>query len=477
MPPSSLSSTASEASGPVMAGPYTSITDRDRDLDLDHEDGEDVFSDESDFHGSLKTTSTYRQLAAAYDPEKYWAVHEWNTQVAAARGRKARLEAAARQRSKVALKKNQQAQSTTGDGDTGAHHQQQTEGEIRGVFDKDGDGKRDMEMSVDDTDIIKADNGSAIPQEPDPEDDARKPQNYYEGVSSAKQLSESVADFLARLPPSTTTSVAAGGPWIWIANPDPGRRTSSDPEFGAGDVATFRQLGTRLLERYRSRKDAVEAQHPGKPAGTITRMLRPDRIKLESDVKELAAAQRVTAGKWMLFPREDQVDAVWAVVARAVWEGTLGTAAKVATARGGGETVVDRDDGGGAGGGGGAMKDSGLRLICIYTPDFSDQADVKRVLLGLKDLGLLDVDVDETKKPNDDNSNNNKGRLPSSSSSSSSPRGLKTIYYKCDAYTHLDLSSGNEFKLRASMYSSRDLFPEWYASNGPSSGGGAMGYR
>ncbi|KAH0835212.1 hypothetical protein AYO21_09432 [Fonsecaea monophora] len=430
MAPESLSSTASEAS--MMA--------------------DDVFSDESDFHGSVETKSTYQKLAASYDPQKYWAVHEWSTQVNAAKGRVAWLEAA-RLRAELALRKQQQAERKIDDGKAGP---QQAEGEIRVGFD--GDGKKgdgDGEMDIDTK--VKA------PASPDPDtededgkDDRRAPpRNFYEGIPSAKQLSESVSDFLARLPPSTTTSSLAGRqPWIWIANPYPdpvpSRRsagesrstststsTSTDPEFSSGDVATFRQLGTRLLERYLSRKHETELQNPGKVPGSITRMLRPDRLQLESDIRELAKAHRVTAGKWMLFPRDDEVDTVWAVVARGVWDGKLGTGAKVATAKGEGEMVVDDDnidDGGGDG------KDNGLRLICIYTRDFSDQADVKRVLQAMKDLGLLSSNIDLD------------GRNA----------GLRTIYYKCDAYTHLGLSSGNEYKLRASMYSSRDLFPAWY---------------
>ncbi|KIW25635.1 uncharacterized protein PV07_08801 [Cladophialophora immunda] len=110
-------------------------------------------------------------------------------------------------------------------------------------------------------------------------------------------------------------------------------------------------------------------------------MLRPDRLQPEADIRELATSQRVTAGKWMLVPREEEVDSVWAVVARAVWEGKLGTAAKVATAKAEEGMMVVDDDGGGSG-----TRDRGLRLICIYTGDFSDQADVKRVLQALKDL-------------------------------------------------------------------------------------------
>jgi hypothetical protein len=124
------------------------------------------------------------------------------------------------------------------------------------------------------------------------------------------------------------------------------------------------------------------------------------------------------------------VDAVWAVVAKATAQGELGTAAKVAP---------DEGD------------DRRPRVICIYTPDFTDLDDVTRVLRKMKDLGLVDT------------------------------RG-KPIYYKCgmgfpvsvsrilwytehhkltpentDAYTYLQLNSGNHYDIKASMYSSTDL--------------------
>jgi hypothetical protein len=85
-------------------------------------------------------------------------------------------------------------------------------------------------------------------------------------------------------------------------------------------------------------------------------------------------------------------------------KGELGNTAKVAT-----------DDGSGQ-----------ARLICVFTEDFSDMEDVKRVLTTLVEKGL----VDEEARP---------------------------IYYKCDAYTHLDIKSNNAYGLKASLFSSRDI--------------------
>jgi len=126
----------------------------------------------------------------------------------------------------------------------------------------------------------------------------------------------------------------------------------------------------------------------------------------EERVLETAKQAQCTTGKWMLFPSRDTVNKTWATVAHATADGQLGIAAKVATDPG--------------------EADEAPRLICIYTKDFSDMEDVKRVLEKLLDLGLV-------------------GRE-------------RSIYYKCDAYTHLAINSGNEYGFKASLYASKDIF-------------------
>lgn len=111
----------------------------------------------------------------------------------------------------------------------------------------------------------------------------------------------------------------------------------------------------------------------------------------------------------MLFPPTSQVNSVWQKVCEGVDSNLLGTSAKVSTTSDG---------------------DRGERLICVYTKDFTDMADVRRVLLGLVQLGLVSADM---------------------------PRG---IMYKCDAYTWLEIYRQNEYGLRPSIYSSREMLSE-----------------
>jgi hypothetical protein len=190
--------------------------------------------------------------------------------------------------------------------------------------------------------------------------------NIYEGSShNARQLTETVSAFLARLPPSTTTHADADA-WLWIANPYV--RTPSQHK------QPFVEAGKQLLAALATERARLEAANPGAAPGTITRRMGPLRKATEAGILDAAAAHGVTTGKWMLFPAVEEVDLVWAAVAAATAGGELGVAAKVETAA----EEEEGDDGG-----------RGARLACVYTRDFRDEADVRRVLVGLKERGLV----------------------------------------------------------------------------------------
>lgn len=209
---------------------------------------------------------------------------------------------------------------------------------------------------------------------------------------------ESISSFLARLPPSKT-SLSDAGPWIWARN--------TNQPFKEGDTAAFVRKGTDLLHSYEEEAARLRAAHEKSGAKTtagLTRKLNPLRKTLEHDILTAARETGVTSGKWMLFPPADKVDSVWQTVVTALDEGKLGNTAKVAT-----------DDG-----------SRQARLICVYTDDFGDKEDVKRVLRALAEKELVNAE-------------------------------WRPIYYKCDAYTHLDIKSSNDYGLKASMFSSRDV--------------------
>jgi hypothetical protein len=239
--------------------------------------------------------------------------------------------------------------------------------------------------------------------------------NRLEGVPTARQLDETVDEFLKRLPPRTTFT----GDWIWVTCPilkSKGKAAESRhaPEL----VESPEQMMNRaraLLSQFAVEKERLVTANPNSTQSTITRKLGPLRERLKEDILDSAVASGVTNGKWMLFPKPEDVNRVWKLVAEAVVDGRLGDTAKVAPA--------DPPDPFGA-----AQKQQASHLICVYTRDFSDLDDVRRVLEELIELGLA-------------------------------PRNAANgaIYYKADAYTYLDIDSSNPYGLKASLYSSKDI--------------------
>lgn len=226
--------------------------------------------------------------------------------------------------------------------------------------------------------------------------------NPMEGMPDAWQSHETIADFIQRLPPSTTT-VGTVGPWIWVANP----HRSSQPDRKGTDINELTRRGSELLQESRQTRQRLQIENRAAGHAAVTRAMNQEAESLKLRIAELAERTNVLTGKWMLFPSLQDVDRVWRIVAQAVIDNRLGPSAKVAT-----------DNGTGA-----------ARLICVYTKDFRDTDDILRVLKELIVMDLVE---------------------------GSSTRG---IYYKSDAYTYLDIygPTASEFGLQASLHSSRKL--------------------
>lgn len=175
------------------------------------------------------------------------------------------------------------------------------------------------------------------------------------------------------------------------------------------DLPTLLTKGRDLLHEFENKKTTMEVEHDRSGAKTkapLTRKLNILRHSLEDEIFALARETNTITGKWMLFPSMERVDAVWAAVVGTTVRGELGIGAKVATNS--------------------ENEESKARLICIYTRDYEDLDDIRRVIEKLVDLEL----VTEKTRP---------------------------IYYKADAYTYLDISSGNPYGLKVSLFSSKDV--------------------
>lgn len=79
------------------------------------------------------------------------------------------------------------------------------------------------------------------------------------------------------------------------------------------------------------------------------------------------------AGKWLVFVLPGEVDALWTSIASAVQAGHLGPAAKVSTRL--------RDP---------AFAHQREHVICVYTEDARDEADVRRVRDALRRIGITE---------------------------------------------------------------------------------------
>ncbi len=89
------------------------------------------------------------------------------------------------------------------------------------------------------------------------------------------------------------------------------------------------------------------------------------------------------SGKWLLFGSIDEVDRYWKLIKTATVEGVLGPSSKVSTSK------ANPNSG-----------DNSTRVICIFTEDFNDRSDVRRVEMAIRSLGIknrlvykLDKDV------------------------------------------------------------------------------------
>lgn len=225
----------------------------------------------------------------------------------------------------------------------------------------------------------------------------------YASQSSSWQQNETILEFLRRLPVADPAT-AGVGPWLWVHCAGELQDWSNEK-----DLDSFIETASPLLDGLRRQRVILEQQNPGKAVGTITRKLGPYRDQLEVDLLRAAKKFGVTSSKWMLFPKLDDLPRVWRLVAEATAEGKLGPTSKVGTWEPEHET-------------------KGTTLICVYTNDFSDMVDVKRVMHALVELGITNRE--------------------------------SKIYYKCDAYTYLHVKSGNEYKLPASLYSSEDVLQD-----------------
>lgn len=130
--------------------------------------------------------------------------------------------------------------------------------------------------------------------------------NIYEGVPGARQLGQSVEEFLKKFPPSTTP-LSDWMPWIWIANPyltpksfkgeSSGERGDEGGSQGRNSTAELARCGQELLEDFVSVKAVVEYENRGKPPSLVTKQVNRLREETAKKIREMAIKLHETSGK------------------------------------------------------------------------------------------------------------------------------------------------------------------------------------
>lgn len=77
------------------------------------------------------------------------------------------------------------------------------------------------------------------------------------------------------------------------------------------------------------------------------------------------------SGKWLIFVDINDIDQVWTTIKQATEEGKLGGSAKVSTAKPNPHAT-----------------DQKTKVICVYTYDWTDETDVRRIRAELRSLGI-----------------------------------------------------------------------------------------
>lgn len=128
----------------------------------------------------------------------------------------------------------------------------------------------------------------------------RQPCNRFEGLKNAKQLNETVADFLLRMPP------VPGFPdidWLWVENPYPRQRKGKSKVLIEEDVAIAMMMSKMF--KYEQKKAAILSKTPDLCLSTLTKDLTKDREELRQFIIDTARESGDTSGKVSHSHRSD----------------------------------------------------------------------------------------------------------------------------------------------------------------------------
>lgn len=128
--------------------------------------------------------------------------------------------------------------------------------------------------------------------------------NPYEGVPNARQLTETVEEFLQRLPPATTKA-SSSLPWIFISNPYRKAPMFTQRADVLGECAPsenenregFIERGQELLQDLRVFRNHIESQKQNASESAVNKAVTPHKNIIIKKMLEAAAEYHCTSGK------------------------------------------------------------------------------------------------------------------------------------------------------------------------------------
>jgi hypothetical protein len=127
--------------------------------------------------------------------------------------------------------------------------------------------------------------------------------NPWEGRLAGRQLTETVEEFLARLPPSTSARCASV-PWIFIANPFIACQQPQDiegieegPRDEGSTLGELIVVGQKILSEFDNTVENIKGAKKGKSSIAINQAIGKERTAIVKKIQETAKTMKCTSGK------------------------------------------------------------------------------------------------------------------------------------------------------------------------------------
>ena len=177
------------------------------------------------------------------------------------------------------------------------------------------------------------------------------------------------------------------GGWIWV----------NDPEYKNRYPEKDRNDSDEDVQRFIAEYKKIERE------GGMREDTKKQARRTHAAIIELAKRHNVLHGKWLLYVKAELFDVDWPNIRDAVLKGKLGPTAKISDS-----------------------PENGMHVVCVYCPDFTDQAELLRVRRAIMNEVPLRSLV--------------------------TPHSMRQLWFKTDAFTYLGKYHDPKSKLRTTTF-------------------------